>query len=74
MPKVICTLPNASTSINGVAFDPHELGMVSEEIERDRADAFLRIDGYLDHVEALAVSTDGTPEPTIRPKITIRKK
>jgi len=72
MPKVICTLPNASTSINGVAFGPHELGVISEEIEQDRAETFLRIDGYLDHAEVLAAAAGGTP--VARPKLTIKKK
>ncbi|HEX7642009.1 MAG TPA: hypothetical protein VF472_07320 [Burkholderiaceae bacterium] len=72
MPRVICTLPNASASINGVAFEPHELGVLSEEIEQDRADAFLRIDGYLDHAVALAAAVDGAP--AVRPKLTIKKK
>ena len=49
MAKVICTLPNASRLINGVAFTEHDLGVVSEEIEQDVADAFLQINGYLDH-------------------------
>jgi len=74
MPKVICTLPNASTSINGVAFGPHELGVISEEIEQGRADAFLRIDGYLDHAEALAAAAGDAPTAVVRQKITIRKK
>jgi hypothetical protein len=72
MPKVICTLPNASASISGVAFVPHELGVVSEEIEQDRADAFLRIDGYIDHAEVPATGTSGAP--AVRPKLTIKKK
>jgi len=42
-------LPNASRLINGVGFEEHDLGVVSEEIEQDVADAFLQISGYLDH-------------------------
>jgi hypothetical protein len=67
MPKVICTLPNASTSINGVAFVAHELGVISEEIEQDQADAFLQIGGYLDQADALTT----TPA---RATISIKKK
>ena len=67
MPKVICTLPNASTSINGVAFVTHELGVISEEIGQDQADAFLQISGYLDQADALTT----TPARTT---ISIKKK
>ena len=73
MSKVICTLPNASSLINGVAFAPHELGVVSEEIEQECADAFLRIDGYLDHVDVLA-AVGSAPVAAARTKITIKKK
>lgn len=33
MAKVLCTLPNASTEINGIKFVSHKLGMISEEID-----------------------------------------
>lgn len=46
MPKVICSLPNASEIINGVRFVTHKLGMISEEVEQDVADFFARITGY----------------------------
>lgn len=47
MPKVICTLPCASELISGVKFVKHKLGVISEEIEQDVADAFLQITGYV---------------------------
>jgi hypothetical protein len=46
MPKVLCTLPNASTKINGVAFVTHKLGMISEEIDDAVAKQFAAIRGY----------------------------
>ena len=46
MPKLICTLPNASAVINGVAFVTHRLGMISEEVGQDAADHFLTVPGY----------------------------
>ena len=46
MPKVICSLPNASEFINGVRFVTHKLGMISEEVEQEVADFFARITGY----------------------------
>jgi len=85
MAKIICTLPNASASINGVKFSIHELGMVSEEVGQDIADRFLLITGYLDHDAALAAQeTEEDSQPpsdsptatdvTARQTITIRKK
>jgi len=57
MAKVICTLPNASTLINGVKFVEHEAGVISEDVSDDVAAAFTRIKGYiLDGVKA--VDTD----------------
>ena len=47
MAKVICGLPNASELINGIKFVEHKLGMISEEIEDDVAEAFTRIKGYV---------------------------
>jgi hypothetical protein len=47
MPKVICTLPNASEEINGVKFVSHKDGMISEEIKEDVAALFLSIPGYV---------------------------
>lgn len=47
MPKVICTLENASSEISGVKFTPHpDGGAVSEEISDDQAAAFVAITGY----------------------------
>lgn len=46
MAKVICTLPNASTRINGVTFTPDRNQMVSEEISDEVAAHFASISGY----------------------------
>lgn len=46
MAKVICTLPNASTLINGVKFIEHEAGVISEDISDEVAAAFASITGY----------------------------
>lgn len=46
MPKVICTLPNASHNISGVSFEPHDEGVISEEIDQAVADRFASIPGY----------------------------
>lgn len=47
MPKVICTRPNASTLISGVKFEPHDIGVISEEISQEKAAEFLSISGYV---------------------------
>ena len=44
--KVISTLQNTSTLVNGVKFVEHALGMISEEIEQAVADHFLSIPGF----------------------------
>jgi len=44
--RVICTLPNASTDINGKTFASVEGGMVSEEMSDEEARAFLAVPGY----------------------------
>lgn len=48
--KLLCTLPNASESINGIAFEPYEGGMISvdpiDTIDESLVRKFLRINGY----------------------------
>ena len=44
--QVLCTRPNASTSINGVAFHATDAGMLSDPISQELADMFLGIPGY----------------------------
>lgn len=46
MPKVLCTLPNASEQISGVKFSAHEAGMLSEEVSDEVAAGFAAIPGY----------------------------
>ena len=53
MARVICTHRHASGSINGVRFEVHTLGRISEEISEEQANGFLAIPGY--------VSEDGVP-------------
>ena len=44
--RVLCTLANASSSINGVAFTATRRGMLSEIIPLEQAKAFASIRGY----------------------------
>ena len=46
--KVICTLRHASESINGIRFDQHPLGRISEDITQEQAKALLAIPGYVE--------------------------
>ena len=46
MARVLCTLPNASTMINGVRFASTPNGMLSETIDEGVAANFLEIPGY----------------------------
>ena len=46
MPKVLCTLPNASAEINGKKFVSHRDGMLSENMTDEEAAAFAEIPGY----------------------------
>ncbi len=45
--RVLCKLPNASGLINGIKFEKHKLGRISEEIDEDIAAHFLKINGYV---------------------------
>jgi hypothetical protein len=44
--RVLCTLPNAGTLINGVKFSRVRLGMLSEAVSDEVAANFARIPGY----------------------------
>lgn len=47
MPKILCTLPNASSLINGIRFEPAEHGMQSvEDLPDEVAAGFSAIPGY----------------------------
>lgn len=46
MPKVLCSLPNASTEIGGVQFTKHANGMLSEDVSAEVAARFAAIRGY----------------------------
>lgn len=46
MPKILCQLPNASESINGVRFVQVPKGMLSEEVSDETAAYFAAIAGY----------------------------
>jgi hypothetical protein len=56
MPKLICTLPNASELISGIKFIEHELGRISEEVSEEVATLFSEIPGY-ELVKAVAEVT-----------------
>lgn len=43
--KIICTIPTATSPINGHVFEPHELGMIGE-VPDELGEALLTIPGY----------------------------
>ncbi len=61
MAKVLCTLPNASAEINGVKFEAHANGMLSEEVSDEVAAEFSAIPGYQ------AVGTKAQPDANKAP-------
>lgn len=73
MPKIICTLPNASDEISGVKFTSVEGGMLSEEIDDDAAELFLSIPGYKladDEAGKKAASTSADEVAALRARAT----
>jgi hypothetical protein len=62
MPKVLCTLPNASDNINGVQFVTHADGMLSVDIDDDIAANFCQIPGYQLHEAKKAAATEAQPK------------
>lgn len=63
--QILCTRPNASTTINGVAFHETDAGMLSEPVSQELADMFLGIPGY----EVLPTAkSEETSEPAEAPK------
>lgn len=70
--KVLCTLPNASGSINGITFSRIASGhLLSQDLSDEQAKRFLSIPGYLLYKEpeakvepAAPVSTQKQGEPS----------
>lgn len=69
MPRVLCTLENASTEINGVKFEAVENGMLSEDVSDEVAENFLSITGYepADAANASAPAPSPAPAPAPTP-------
>lgn len=68
MPRVICTLPNASLLINGVVFEvlSDKSGIISEEIEQGVAEYFASIPGY--RIDAEEPGSEENKQ-TVAPKV-----
>jgi hypothetical protein len=46
--KILCTLPNASEEISGIAFEATEGGMVSvDDVPEEQAGIFLSVPGFV---------------------------
>ena len=67
MPRVICTLENASDEISGVKFFPlDEGGKVSDEVSDEQAALFLSIHGYEPFDGEVEEPKPVAPPPTSR--------
>lgn len=62
MARVICTLPNASDHINGVAFVQTEGGWLSDPVDDATARRFADIPGY-----QLVAALETAPSPFVDP-------
>lgn len=73
MPRVVCTLRNASHLINGVRFASlgDDGGMLSEELSEQDAAGFLAIPGYQPYVPLADVPQHH--EPTADDKANAKK-
>ena len=49
--RILCTLPNASNCISGVAFEQIDGGVLSEEIDEQAAELFLSVPGFAAYQE-----------------------
>lgn len=58
MPKVLCTLENASQEISGVKFEQTEDGMLSEDVSDETAAYFCQINGYALKDDGAAAARD----------------
>lgn len=64
MPRVLCTLPNASDLISGVKFSATDNGMLSEEIDAAMVEQFVAIPGYL-AVDFAPTAPTSQPAPAV---------
>ena len=46
MKRILCTIPTATSPINGIEFGPHERGLISASVEEEEAEYFATIPGY----------------------------
>ena len=66
--RVLCTLPNASTEIDGVAFSPVDGGMLSDDVDEAVGHRWLTIPGFSAYAMAQAEPTDDAPRRPGRPR------
>jgi hypothetical protein len=65
--KVICTLRHASELINGIRFEKHALGRISEEITQEQAKALLAIPGYVEEFKGGGKATEAAKAQAMQP-------
>ena len=66
--RVLCTLPNASTEIDGVAFSAVDGGMLSDDVDDAVGNRWLTIPGFSAYATAQAESPDASPRRPGRPR------
>jgi len=71
MPKVLCTLPNASDEIGGIKFVTHAKGMLSEDLSDEQAARLASIQGY-EIVGGKAPEDDGPDKDAERAELLAR--
>lgn len=59
--RILCSLPNTSTEINGISFEATEQGMLSEPVSPEVAAPFATIRGYRVITEEAAPSSPVPP-------------
>jgi len=67
--RVLCSLPNASSLINGVTFALSPHGLISEDLTPEVAQHFASIPGYRLHWDAPGDTL--APAPQSRPAVAV---
>lgn len=68
MGRVLCTLPNCSTLVNGDTFAPTENGMLSAELPQEKVDRYLKVPGFQLYQEPVPSGGEGQKEPEKDPE------
>lgn len=67
MKQVLCTIPNASENISGFDFHRIPEGMLSDPMDDDDAERFMRIEGFVQYHPPQTQQTQQEPPPAPPP-------